>query len=63
MSQNRIKSPPRWMFAILVVGGFIACGIYIGMIRIDGASTGHVVRAIGFGIMGLLMLWGVIGKQ
>jgi len=51
------------MFAILVVGGFIACGIYIGMIRIDGASTGHVVRAIGFGIMGLLMLWGVIGKQ
>ena len=63
MTEHKIKSPPRWFFSILVVGGFVACGIYLGMIRAEGVSTGHIIRAAGFGILGLLMLWGVLGKR
>lgn len=56
-------SMPRWLFSVLTVGGFIACGIYLGMIRAEGVSTGYVIRVIGFGLFGLLMLWGVLGKR
>jgi hypothetical protein len=57
------KLPPRWFFTLLAVGGFVACGIYLGMIRAEGASTRHVVRAVGFGALGLLALWGTLGKR
>jgi len=63
MGERRIKSPPRWFFSILAVGAFVACGVYLGIIRADGVSTGHVIRAVGFGVLGLLMLWGVLGKR
>ncbi len=63
MTERRTKLPPRWCFSILVVGAFVACGIYLGMIRIEGASTGDVIRAVGYGVLGLLMLWGVLGKR
>ena len=63
MAERRIKPPPRWFFSILVVGAFVACGIYLGMIRVEGVSTGHVIRTVGFGVLGLLMLWGVLGKR
>lgn len=63
MAERRIKPPPRWVFSILVVGAFVACGVYLGIIRAEGVSTGHVIRAVGFGVLGLLMLWGVLGKR
>lgn len=63
MAERNIKSPPRWFFSILVAGAFVACGIYLGMIRVEGVSAGHVIRAVGFGVLGLLMLWGVLGKR
>jgi len=63
MAERRIKPPPRWFFSILAVGAFVACGVYLGIIRADGVSTGHVIRAVGFGVLGLLMLWGVLGKR
>ena len=63
MAERRMKAPPRWFFSILTVGGFVACGIYLGMMRAEGVSTGHVIRAVGFGVLGLLMLWGVLGKR
>jgi len=56
--------PPRWLFAILTVGGLLASGIYLGMMRVEGAITGHVVRAVAYGAFGLLMLWGALeGKH
>ena len=60
---RKTKLPPRWFFSVLVVGTFVACGIYLGMIRVEGVSTGHVARAVGFGILGFLMLWGVLDKR
>ncbi len=63
MVERRIKPPPRWFFSILVVCAFVACGIYMGMMRVEGVSTGHGIRAVGFGVLGLLMLWGALGKR
>jgi len=55
--------PPRWVFAIPMVGGLLACGIYLGMMRVAGVSTGDLVRAIGFGLLGLGMLWAVLARR
>jgi len=63
MAYRGLPFPPRWFFSILSVGGFIACGIYLGMIRVEGASAGHVIRSVGYGVLGLLMFWGVVGRR
>ena len=55
--------PPRWFFAILEVGGFIACGIYIGISSVEGATIGNIFSAFCFGVFGLFMLWGILGKR
>ena len=57
------RTPPRWFFGILAAGALWASGVYFGMIRVEGASTGHIIRAIGFGVFGFLMLWGTLGKR
>ena len=33
------------------------------MMRLEGATTGHVVRAAVYGVFGLLMLWGALGSR
>jgi len=58
-----VRTFPRWGFAILAAGGLWASGVYVGMIRASGASTGDVAGAIGFGLLGLVMLWGVLGRR
>ncbi len=58
---NRL--PPRWLFAILAAGGFLASGIYLGMTRAGDATTGHMIRAGAYGLLGLIMVWGVLGKR
>jgi hypothetical protein len=63
MGNRRTRFPPRWFFAILSAGGFLASGIYLGMIRAEDASTGNVVRATVYGLLGILMMWGVLGKR
>ena len=52
--------PPRWLFAVIMIGGFVACGIYLGLMRAEGISAGDLLRAIGFGTLGFLMLWGMV---
>ena len=54
---------PRWLFAILAVGGLVASGLYIGMMRVEGSSTGGIVRVAAYGIFGLLMMWGAVGRR
>jgi hypothetical protein len=61
MAMGRL--PPRWLFALLAAGGFVACGIYTGIIHSLGSSTGNILRAVGYGVFGLVMLWGVLGKR
>jgi hypothetical protein len=63
MADRKLAPPPRWVFAVLTVGALLASGVYLGMIRVEGATTGDVVRASAFGALGLLMIWGVMGKR
>jgi hypothetical protein len=63
MTDQGVPRLPKWLFAILAVGGLLASGIYLGMTRLEGASEGNVVRAIVFGVFGLLMFWGAMSKH
>ena len=63
MAQGGIEGPLRWVFTIVMVGAFLACGVYLGIMRAQGPSTGDVIRAAGFAVLGLLMLWGVLGRS
>ena len=49
---------PRWVFAVIAVGALVASGIYLGIMSVEGPSTGDLVRAVVFGVLGLVMLWG-----
>ncbi|MFA9404212.1 MAG: hypothetical protein ACERKX_00170 [Anaerolineales bacterium] len=46
MEKSRVRTPPRWMFLLLSIGGAWASGIYPGKIMIEGASTGLLVPMI-----------------
>jgi hypothetical protein len=63
MEKSRVKVPPRWMFLLLSIGGSWASGIYLGKISIEGASTGHLIPMISFGILGLIMAFGAISER
>jgi hypothetical protein len=45
-----------------MVGAILSCGIYLGMMRIEGASTGNVVRSAGFALLGALALWRLLAR-
>jgi hypothetical protein len=51
------------MFLLLSIGGAWASGIYLGKITIKGASTGFLIPMICFGVMGLIMVWGVLSER
>lgn len=54
---------PRWLFAILAIGGLLASGIYIGIMSVEGFSEMRFFQATGFGILGLLMFWGATSRR
>jgi hypothetical protein len=49
---------PWWVFAVIAVGALVASGIYLGIMSVEGPSTGDLVRAVVFAVLGLVMLWG-----
>jgi len=62
MGKNGKQIFPRWLFAMLAVGGLLASGIYIGIISVQGYTNTRFIQAAGFGIFGLLMLWGALAR-
>jgi hypothetical protein len=63
MDKNRKPSFPRFLFALLAICGFLASGIYIGIMSIQGFSGIHLVVSVGFGILGSLMFWGALSRD
>jgi hypothetical protein len=62
-SKAQVHRFPRWGFSILAAGGFWASGLYAGMIRAGGTSAGDIAGAIGFGLLGAVMVRGAIGAR
>jgi hypothetical protein len=63
MNKSGNRPFPRWGFAILAVGGLLASGIFIGIMSVEGIMAMRIGQAVGFGLMGLLMLWGAIQPE
>jgi len=53
---------PRWLFAVIAIGGLLASGIFIGILLVEGYSSMRLIEALGFGIVGLLMFWGAYAR-
>jgi hypothetical protein len=53
--KNRV---PWWLYALIAVGTLLASGIYIGIMSVEGTTSMHTVQAVGFGLLGVIMLWG-----
>jgi ABC-type uncharacterized transport system permease subunit len=62
MKKTGNRSFPRWLFAIIAIGGLLASGIYVGVMSVEGFTGTRLVQAAVFGILGLLMFWGALSK-
>ncbi len=60
MGKTRKSSFPRWLFAVIAIGGLLASGIYIGVMSMEGFTGLRLAQAAGFGLLGLIMFWGAI---
>ena len=60
MNKAEKGSFPRWLFAILAIGGLMASGIYLGIMSIEGFTNVRLAQTACFGIMGLIMFWGAL---
>jgi len=62
MTKTGKQSFPRWLFAIIAIGGLLASGIFLGIMTVEGFTGLRIAQAAGFGIMGLIMFWGAIQR-
>ena len=63
MKDEKKQLPPWWMFAAISIGAFLASGIYVGIMSVEGFTGVHLAQAIGFGVLGLLMSWGSYARR
>jgi hypothetical protein len=49
---------PWWLFAVIAAGALVASGIYVGIMSIKGFAPVRLAQAVGFGALGLIMIWG-----
>jgi hypothetical protein len=52
MEKTREQSFPRWLFAIIAIGGLLASGIYLGVMSVEGFTSLRMLQALGFGVLG-----------
>jgi hypothetical protein len=63
MQTNKKQSLPWWLFAIIAIGALLASGIYLGIMSVEGFTGTHMVQAVGFGVLGLIMFWGATHRR
>jgi len=63
MEKTEKQSFPRWLFAIIAIGGLLASGIFLGIMSVEGFTGIRLAQAAGFGILGLVMFWGSIQRR
>jgi hypothetical protein len=57
------KKFPRWIFAVIAIGGLLAAGIFLGIMSVEGFTGTRIIQAAGFGLLGLLMFWGAYQRK
>ncbi len=57
MSGNRTPTGLTWLYFVLAIGSLMASGIYIASAVQDGGSVGRIVRAVIFGLLGILWVY------
>lgn len=62
MEKSKKHSFPGWIFAIIAIGGLVACGIFVGIMSVEGVTSSRFIQAIGFGLIGLATFWGAIQR-
>jgi hypothetical protein len=62
MEKTNTTAFPRWLFAVLAIGGLLAAGIFIGVMSVAGLTGSRIIQAAGFTIFGLLMFWGALAR-
>lgn len=63
MIDKRKGGFPKWLFAVLAVGGLMSAGIIIGIMSTNGITQFRLFQTAGFSIFGLLMLWGACSRR
>ena len=63
MQNTEKQSFPRWIFALIAIGGLLASGIFLGIISVEGITTTRLIQAVGFGLLGLIMFWGAMRSR
>lgn len=63
MKNSGKRSFPRWLFAILAVGGLLASGVYLGIMSVEGFTGMRLAQVAGYGALGLLMFWGALSRN
>jgi len=62
MKRSNKKYFPRWLFAIIAIGGLMASGIFLGIMSIEGFSGLRLTQMMAYGVLGLVMFWGALNK-
>ena len=52
------RRAPWWLFAVIAAGALLASGVFLGTMSIEGPTATRIIQAVGFGVLGLTMLWG-----
>ena len=63
MENTQKNSFPKWLFALIAIGGLIASGIFIGIMSVEGVGTMRLIQASAYGLIGLVMFWGAIRQR
>ena len=62
MKEIKNHKIPGWVLGLIAIGCLVASGIYLGILSVNGISTNHIIKAIGYGSVGLLFFYGVYHK-
>jgi hypothetical protein len=60
MKKTEKRSFPKWIFALIAIGGLVASGIYLGIMSVEGFTGLRFAQSASFGVLGLVMFWGAI---
>ena len=62
MKEKMNRKLPDWVIGFLAIGCLVASGIHLGIASVEGLSANSIIKAIGYGVVGLVMFIGIYRK-